>query len=88
MSPLSRRKPLAATTIESRIREALEGVRSLLPIDTARLELVEFRAESGVAVVRLSGDCPDCRLSVAMLREGIEAHVRARVPEISEIKAI
>jgi Fe-S cluster biogenesis protein NfuA len=52
------------------------------------VELVEFQFESGVAVLRLSGDCPDCDLTAGHLRQGIEANLRQRVPEIREVRAV
>jgi Fe-S cluster biogenesis protein NfuA len=74
--------------VERRIRTALERIRTLLPVEAAGIELVEFTLESGVAVLRLSGDCPDCDLTVQHLREGIEANLRQRVPEIREVRAV
>lgn len=52
------------------------------------MELVEFQFDSGVAVLRLSGDCPDCDLTAGHLRQGIEANLRRRVPEIREVRAV
>ena len=86
MGVLNRRRN--GPSIEERIREALESVMPLVRIEGARVELVEFRAESGVCVLRLTGDCPDCRMNIGMLRQGLEAAVRARVPEIREIQAV
>ena len=54
----------------------------------ATVELVEFDAESGTAVLRVEGDCPDCELSAANLIEGIGAHLRARVPEVRDVRRI
>ncbi|MGI9078582.1 MAG: NifU family protein [Gemmatimonadaceae bacterium] len=74
--------------VESSIRDALGALKPLLHVDTARIELVEFCSDTGVAVVRLAGDCPDCDLTAVMLRAGIEAHLRTKVPEIREIRVI
>lgn len=74
--------------VERRIESALEQIRTLFPMETAGLELVEFSLESGVAVLRLSGDCPHCDLTAEHLRAGIEANLRQRVPEIREVRAI
>ena len=74
--------------IEQRIRETLDAMRPLLHIETARIELVEYVVESGVAVIRLDGDCPDCDLTAAHLRQGIEAHLRMQVPEVREVRAL
>ncbi|HSJ65940.1 MAG TPA: NifU family protein [Gemmatimonadaceae bacterium] len=74
--------------VERRIRSALEGIRALLPMEAAGVELVEFEMENGVAVLRLSGDCPHCDLTAEHLRAGIEANLRQRVPEILEVRAV
>jgi Fe-S cluster biogenesis protein NfuA len=82
----TRRKRQAS--VERRIRSALERIRALLPMEAAGVELVEFTLESGVAVLRLSGDCPHCDLTAEHLRAGIEANLRQRVPEIREVRAV
>jgi Fe-S cluster biogenesis protein NfuA len=81
--PLRRTRP----TIEERIGEALAQVAVILRLDEAVVELVEFERGTGVAVLRLRGDCPDCEMSVTTLRDGIEAHLRMRVPEVREVRA-
>lgn len=79
-------KQRTAPDIEDRIRSALDGMRSLLRIDTMDVELVEFEADTGAAVVRCAGDCPDCDLSAENLTVGIEAHLRQQVPEIRSVR--
>jgi Fe-S cluster biogenesis protein NfuA len=66
----------------------LEGIREILPVEASGVELVQFTLESGVAVLRRSGDCPHCDLPAEHLREGIEANLRQRVPEIREVRAV
>jgi Fe-S cluster biogenesis protein NfuA len=72
--------------IDGRIREALAELRPLLHIQQANLELVQFDVGSGTALLRLEGDCPDCEMSAAMMIEGIGAHLRARVPEVKDVR--
>ncbi|HEX5436084.1 MAG TPA: NifU family protein [Gemmatimonadaceae bacterium] len=74
--------------VEQRIRQALVELTPLLHIDAAGLELVDFEQQTGVVVLRIAGDCPDCQMSASLLREGIEAHLRMHVPEIREVRAI
>lgn len=81
--PIRRMQP----TIEERIGDALAQVSVILRLDEAVIELVEFERRTGVAVLRLRGDCPDCAMSVSTLRDGIEAHLRMRVPEVREVRA-
>ena len=81
-------KQRAPTDVDNRIRIAIGGMRTLLRIETMDIELVEFDAESGVAVIRCTGDCPDCDLSAEMLTVGIEAHLRQQVSEIRSIRFV
>ena len=75
-------------TPEARIVAALAQVSEMLRLDRAVIELVEFQAQSGVAVLRLHGDCPDCQMSVTNLSVGIEAQLRMRVPEVREVRTL
>ena len=59
--------------IDSRIRDALLELRPLLHIQEATVELVQFEEETGTAVLRVEGECPDCEMSAANLIEGIGA---------------
>ena len=74
--------------IDSRIREALLELRPLLHIQEATVELVQFEEETGTVVLRVEGECPDCEMSAANLIEGIGAHLRARVPEVKDVRRI
>ena len=74
--------------VDVRIRDTLAEMRPLLHIQDATIDLVRFEEESGTAVLRVEGDCPDCDMSVANLMEGIGAHLRARVPEVKDVRRI
>ena len=82
--------PLRRTrqTVENRIGDALAQVAVMLRLDRAVIELVSFERSTGVAVLRLHGDCPDCEMSVSALRDGIEAQLRMRVPEVREVRSL
>lgn len=58
----------------------------MLHIQQAHLELVRFDEASGTALLRVEGDCPECEMSAAMMIEGIGAHLRARVPEVKDVR--
>jgi Fe-S cluster biogenesis protein NfuA len=79
-------KQRTAPDIEDRIRVAIGEMRTMLRIDTMDVELIELHADTGVAVIRCSGDCPDCDLSAENLTVGIEAHLRQQVPEIRSVR--
>jgi Fe-S cluster biogenesis protein NfuA len=74
--------------VEARIRAAIVALRPLIHLDEVGLELVEFEARSGCAVLRIAGDCPDCSMSTVTLMQGIEANLRMAVPEIRQVRAI
>ena len=74
--------------IDVRIRQTLVEIRPLLHIRDAEVALVDFDAPTGTAILRIEGDCPDCELSAANMIEGIGAHLRARVPEVKDVRRI
>ena len=80
------RRNQSSADIEKRIRDAIASMRPLLRIQSLEVDLVTFDGASGVATLRLEGDCPDCDLNADALRTGIEAHLRLRVPEIEEVR--
>ncbi len=81
-------KQRASPDVDDRIRTAIDGLRTLLRIETMDIELMEFDADSGLAVIRCTGDCPGCDLSAENLTVGIEAHLRLQVPEIRTIRFV
>ncbi|MDQ3696492.1 MAG: NifU family protein [Gemmatimonadota bacterium] len=88
MRASNRRGAPGTSQIEARIRAALVAMQPLLHFEGARMELVEFHVDNGLAILRLAGDCPDCDLTAVMLRQGIEAQLRMRVPEVREVQAL
>ncbi|MEO6210913.1 MAG: NifU family protein [Gemmatimonadaceae bacterium] len=81
-------KQRTGTDVEGDIRTAIDGMRPLLRIETMDIELVTFEMENSVAVIRCTGDCPDCDLSAENLTVGIEAHLRQQVPEIRAVRFV
>lgn len=80
------KKDRSGDTVERRIRDAIAAMRPLLRLETMDVDLVRFDVTSGVALLRVAGDCPDCDLSADVLLTGIEAHLRRRVPEITGVR--
>ena len=74
--------------IDERIRGTLDELRPLLHIQEATVELVRFDVETGTAMLRVEGECQDCEMSAANMIEGIGAHLRARVPEVKDVRRI
>jgi Fe-S cluster biogenesis protein NfuA len=82
-----RRGSPAREIVEAQIREVIVGLRPLLHIEPAGLELLEFDPISCVALLRVAGDCPDCDMTAAALLRGIEAHLMQRVPGLRGVRA-
>ncbi|HUQ83347.1 MAG TPA: NifU family protein [Gemmatimonadaceae bacterium] len=81
-------RSLRGDDVDERIRGALDELRPMLHIQEATVDLVSFDGTSGVAVLRVEGDCPDCEMSAANMIEGIGAHLRARVPEVRDVRRL
>jgi Fe-S cluster biogenesis protein NfuA len=74
------------STIETRISAILLEVEPLLRIEHCRLTLVEYSAGAGLAIIAISGGCPDCEVSPATFATAIRAHIMRRVPEVREVR--
>jgi len=74
--------------LDDRIRGTLLELRPLLHIEEATVELVSFEADTGTVVLRVEGECRDCEMSAANMLEGIGAHLRARVPEVKDVRRL
>ena len=74
------------TGIDERIRHAIAELRPLLPSHTVTIDLVAFEMQSGVAQVRVDGDCAECDMPVSQLLTAIEARLRMQVPEIRSVR--
>lgn len=73
--------------VEIRIRDAITHLRPLLRLSApGAIDLISYDGRSGVAILRLDGGCPDCEMPAAALMQGIEAHLKLRVPEIREVR--
>jgi Fe-S cluster biogenesis protein NfuA len=50
------------------------------------VELVDV--EDGIVKVRLTGACGGCPMSQMTLKQGIEAYVRKKIPEIVSVESV
>ncbi len=74
------------TTVEDRVREALEVIRPAIQMDGGDIELIGIH--EGTVTVRLLGTCEACPISPVTLRQGVERILHERVPGITEVVAI
>jgi Fe-S cluster biogenesis protein NfuA len=75
-----------ATTLDARIRAALDEVRPGIVRDGGDVWLI--RVEEPVAFVQMVGACGGCAMATATLKGAIETAVRARCPEIEHVEQI
>lgn len=70
---------------KQKVQRALDEVRPQVQADGGDIQLVS--AEKGIVKVRLQGHCVGCPMSALTLKQGIEAHLKRRVPEIVRVEA-
>ena len=75
-----------ADSIEKRVQETLNEIRPQIQMDGGDVELVAV--EKQVVKVRLTGHCAGCPMSQMTLKNGIEALLKERIPEIKKVEAV
>ena len=73
-------------TVEKKVQKALDEIRPSIQADGGDIELVAV--EKGVVKVRLQGHCVGCPMSALTLKQGVEAHLKKRVPEVVKVEAV
>ncbi len=73
-------------TVQKKVQKALDEIRPNIQMDGGDVELVAV--EKGTVKVRLQGHCAGCPMSAMTLKQGIEAHLKRRVPEVSKVEAV
>ena len=86
MNVLGRKTGRSKSAIEQSISTVLVEVQPMLRIEHCRLELVRFDQSTGLLVIRIEGNCPDCSVSPSIFATGIAAHVKQRVIEVTEVR--
>lgn len=74
-------------TVESRIEEALSGIREAIQQDGGDVEFVSYDTFSKTVFVALTGACVGCPASVMTLKMGVERAIKAAVPEVEAVEA-
>jgi Fe-S cluster biogenesis protein NfuA len=72
--------------INVKVQKALDEIRPNIQADGGDVELVAV--EKGIVKVRLQGHCAGCPMSQMTLKQGIEAHLKRRVPEVKSVEAV
>jgi Fe-S cluster biogenesis protein NfuA len=73
-------------SIQKRVQEALDEMRPQIQLDGGDVELVAV--EKQTVKVRLVGHCAGCPMAAMTLKNGVEALIKQRVPEIQKVEAV
>ena len=69
------------------VTTALNTIRPSLQADGGDVELVDV-TEEGIVKVRLKGACAGCPMSQLTLSQGIEKHLKEKVPGVDKVVAV
>ena len=69
-----------------KINEVLDEIRPTLQADGGDVEFIDFK--DGVVLVRMQGACGNCPMSLITLKQGIEARMKERIPEVTAVEQI
>ena len=72
--------------IEKRVEKALEEIRPRIQADGGDVELVSVKTDT--VKVRLVGHCAGCPMATMTLKNGVEALIKQRVPEIKKVESV
>ena len=73
--------------MREKVEQALSEVRPALQADGGDVELVDVTPD-GVVKVKLTGACHGCPMAGMTLRQGIENHLKERVPEVTSVESV
>lgn len=77
---------LMANPMEKKVQEVLDQIRPQIQMDGGDVELVAV--EKQTVKVRLTGHCAGCPMSAMTLKNGIEALIKQKIPEIKKVEAV
>jgi len=72
--------------VKEKVKEALQELRPQLQADGGDIEFLGFK--DGIVKVKLTGACAGCPMSTMTLKMGVEQHLKKKIPEVVEVKAI
>ena len=72
--------------MEEQIKEILETIRPALQADGGDVEFIDYN--DGIVTVRLKGACGNCPMSTMTLKQGIEARIKAKIPEVQSVESL
>jgi Fe-S cluster biogenesis protein NfuA len=76
------------STTVAEIERVLETVRPAIRMDGGDVEFVDFDEREGKVTLRLLGHCVGCPMSMATLKNGIEARLKLAVSAVRSVEAL
>ena len=72
--------------LKVKVQKALDEIRPQLQMDGGDVEFVAIDKQT--VKVRLVGHCAGCPMATMTLKQGVEVHVKNRVPEITKVESV
>jgi Fe-S cluster biogenesis protein NfuA len=72
--------------MKDKIEAVLNEIRPALQADGGDVEFIDF--QDGIVTVRMKGACGNCPMSMMTLKQGIEARMKAAIPEVQAVEQI
>ena len=63
-------------------------IRPSLQMDGGDIRLVDFKEDEAILSVELQGHCAHCPMMEYTLKEGIEAEIISRLPQVKQVVAV
>lgn len=74
-------------SVEQRVHEVVDLMRPAIQSDEGDVEVVDI-TDDGVVKVRFHGACVTCPSKTITLQMGLEANIRQRAPEVTQVIAV
>jgi len=72
--------------VREKVEKAISEIRPFLEADGGNIELIDV--QEGIVKVKLVGACGSCPMSQMTLKRGVEARLKAQIPEVKEVIAV
>lgn len=74
--------------MKEKIEAVLDEIRPMLIADGGNVDFIDFKEEDGVVLLRMTGACGNCPMSIMTLKQGIESRMKAAIPEVTAVEQI
>ena len=69
------------------VQKAINDIRPSLQADGGDIELVSVN-DNGKVEVKLKGACHGCPMAQVTLKQGVEKHIKNKVPAVVSVEAV